>query len=189
LRDGPAQTYAWLEALEWEGKQQFFDAPRRPWYTEDGKLGGFARQHGFLTDVIVAGAGHLVPFDQPKRSLEMVTRFIEGKPWYDHGDFYTMHRKQRGKRRRAPRHLKNWKELEELVDHIIGPGPVMPIGNDTNGNGVVYNEGANVTRSSNTTASAPAPPAGSLRRNKIPAPVLTPSPNQPPPGVTPAVTV
>lgn len=66
------QTYQWLEALEWEGKKEFFDAPRRPWYM-DGRLGGFARQYGNLADVIVAGAGHLVPFDQPKRSLEVTT--------------------------------------------------------------------------------------------------------------------
>lgn len=29
----------------------------------------------------MAGAGHLVPMDQPARALDMVVRFIEGEEW------------------------------------------------------------------------------------------------------------
>jgi hypothetical protein len=37
--------------------------------------------YGLLTECVIAGAGHLAPMDQPARALDMVGRFVEGKPW------------------------------------------------------------------------------------------------------------
>ena len=34
-----------------------------------------------LTRVMIRGAGHIVPGDQPERALDMIVRFIEGKPF------------------------------------------------------------------------------------------------------------
>ena len=33
----------------------------------------------FLLQLIVRGAGHILPYDQPERALDMVRRFISGK--------------------------------------------------------------------------------------------------------------
>lgn len=89
-----------------------------------------------------------------------------------------------GKRRRAPHYLKNAKELEDLVDTILGPGPTTPIGGPEHGNGVRYN-GQKIM---DGTLQEPAVRNATIpvkRAKEIPAPVESPSPNAPPPGVTP----
>jgi len=44
-------------------------------------VAGFARKFKNLNHVIVVGAGHLVPMNQPLSSLDMVRKFIYGLPW------------------------------------------------------------------------------------------------------------
>ncbi|KAK3273421.1 hypothetical protein CYMTET_18329, partial [Cymbomonas tetramitiformis] len=45
---------------------------------EDKEVAGYVHQLGNFSHVIVRGAGHIVPGDQPERALDMITRFIEG---------------------------------------------------------------------------------------------------------------
>ncbi|XP_038984500.1 serine carboxypeptidase 1-like [Phoenix dactylifera] len=50
----------------------------RPWYT-DSEVGGYVVGYKGLTFATVRGAGHMVPSDQPERSLTMISSFLEGK--------------------------------------------------------------------------------------------------------------
>ena len=39
------------------------------------------RSGGNLTYAVIRAAGHIAPYDQPERTLDMITRFIEQKPF------------------------------------------------------------------------------------------------------------
>ena len=68
---------AWTYNLEWSGTAGFQSAPVHDW--NDGK--GLARTYGGFTFLQVYDAGHMVPKDQPKVSLDMIANFVDG------GDF------------------------------------------------------------------------------------------------------
>ena len=69
---------AWTRALEWSGHAEFAGAPLRPWHVS-GAQAGIARSAGGLTFATIEGAGHMVPYDKPKESLEMVKRWLAGE--------------------------------------------------------------------------------------------------------------
>ncbi|KAL2239389.1 UNVERIFIED_CONTAM: Serine carboxypeptidase-like 48 [Sesamum indicum] len=68
----------WVHAMEWSGQKQFVAAPTTP-FSVDGVEAGLQKGHGPLTFLKVHNAGHMVPMDQPKASLEMLKRWIQGK--------------------------------------------------------------------------------------------------------------
>ncbi|KAJ1946056.1 hypothetical protein FBU59_002132 [Linderina macrospora] len=68
---------AWSLDLEWLGKAEFNAASDRAWLVE-GKDAGEVRTHGNFTFLRVFGAGHMVPYDKPKESLDMVNRWLAG---------------------------------------------------------------------------------------------------------------
>ncbi|KAL8501333.1 hypothetical protein ACS0TY_020758 [Phlomoides rotata] len=69
----------WVEDLKWSGQKGFGSAPEIP-FKVDGVDAGLQKSYGGLTFLKVYKAGHLVPMDQPKASLEMLTRWIQSKP-------------------------------------------------------------------------------------------------------------
>lgn len=69
----------WSSELEWSGKDSFNKAEVVDWYSKiDGAYAGTAQSNGLLTFLRVFDAGHMVPFDQPSNSLDMVNRWISG---------------------------------------------------------------------------------------------------------------
>ncbi|KAL0460143.1 UNVERIFIED_CONTAM: Serine carboxypeptidase 3 [Sesamum latifolium] len=68
----------WVHAMEWSGQKQFVAAPTTA-FSVDGVEAGQQKGHGPLTFLKVHNAGHMVPMDQPKASLEMLRRWIQGK--------------------------------------------------------------------------------------------------------------
>jgi cathepsin A (carboxypeptidase C) len=71
---------AWVEALEWPGKKAYNKAPVKHYKTHDeGKVVGNIKSSGNLTFVEIDAAGHMVPYDQPEASLDMVNRWISGE--------------------------------------------------------------------------------------------------------------
>ena len=64
---------AWTNALEWSGKSDFAAADEHEW-----KGYGLARSADNLTFLQVYDAGHMVPSDQPKVALEMISLFTQG---------------------------------------------------------------------------------------------------------------
>lgn len=63
--------------MEWSGQKQFVAAPTSS-FSVDGVEAGLHKGHGPLTFLKVHDAGHMVPMDQPKASLEMLTRWMQG---------------------------------------------------------------------------------------------------------------
>lgn len=68
-------TDAWLKSIEWPLGALFNATPRTPWFDDHSLLGHY-REAGNLVQVLVNGAGHLVPMDQPAAALKMFTNFI-----------------------------------------------------------------------------------------------------------------
>jgi len=65
---------AWTLELDWTGKTDFQNAGEHDW----NKGAGLARSAGGLTFLQVRDAGHMVPYDQPAVSLDLITDFING---------------------------------------------------------------------------------------------------------------
>lgn len=77
FRDGVAGSESWLEGLDWEGAQDFTNADRQIW-VEGGSLAGYVTQVPGLSEVVVLGAGHVAPMDQPKSIKAVIRSLVEG---------------------------------------------------------------------------------------------------------------
>ena len=69
----------WVDALEWKGSKEWQGAENVTWVLESGEEAGIVTQVGPLSFVSVKDAGHMVPMDQPKAALEMITKFIQNE--------------------------------------------------------------------------------------------------------------
>lgn len=68
---------AWADKLPWSGHKKFLAEPIRTW-TVNKKAAGEVKNYNHFTFLRVFGGGHMVPFDQPENSLEMVNRWVKG---------------------------------------------------------------------------------------------------------------
>jgi len=84
---GAPLTERYVALLAWPGSAAFAAARRGVWVdpaVPDGSVvSGYVRaaqdpQAGFLAQGVIRGAGHMAPFDQPERSLDLITRFVDG---------------------------------------------------------------------------------------------------------------
>ncbi|KAB1205810.1 Serine carboxypeptidase-like 50 [Morella rubra] len=75
LRDGVVSTEAWMKTMKWEGIHEFLMTERKVW-KENGLLAGYVRKAGNLSQVVVLGAGHLVPTDQALNSQAMIEDWV-----------------------------------------------------------------------------------------------------------------
>jgi len=65
----------WMENLDWPHRQEWSQTPDETLLV-DGETHGRVRSASNFTFVQIYKAGHLVPMDQPKTSMEMVRQFI-----------------------------------------------------------------------------------------------------------------
>eukprot|EP01138_Halocafeteria_seosinensis_P011635 gb/GECG01011885.1/.p1 GENE.gb/GECG01011885.1/~~gb/GECG01011885.1/.p1 ORF type:complete len:490 (+),score=48.11 gb/GECG01011885.1/:1-1470(+) len=77
---GGPLTESFLPKVEWPGRNEYLNATRNVWHF-NGSIAGYVRQVRSFTQAIVRGAGHILPYDQPDRALEMLTNFIEDRPF------------------------------------------------------------------------------------------------------------
>ncbi|KAK2635582.1 hypothetical protein Ddye_030374 [Dipteronia dyeriana] len=78
LRDGVVSTEAWMKTMEWQGIDKFLMAERKVWQV-NGVLAGYVQKWANLSHVIVLGAGHFVPTDQPLNSQAMIEDWVLDK--------------------------------------------------------------------------------------------------------------
>nr|BAM19468.1 retinoid-inducible serine carboxypeptidase [Papilio xuthus] len=64
-------------ALSFSGTADYKSAKRMPWY-HGGRVAGYYKRAGNLTEVMVRGAGHMVPTDQPPAALGLISAFVRG---------------------------------------------------------------------------------------------------------------
>eukprot|EP01126_Amoeba_proteus_P043747 TRINITY_DN481_c0_g1_i4.p2 TRINITY_DN481_c0_g1~~TRINITY_DN481_c0_g1_i4.p2 ORF type:complete len:180 (-),score=47.52 TRINITY_DN481_c0_g1_i4:168-707(-) len=70
----------WTNGMVWSGQSAFQAANTTSWIV-DGKVAGTVKTASGFTFLSVFNAGHMVPMNQPKNALDMVKRFITGKPF------------------------------------------------------------------------------------------------------------
>lgn len=70
------QEYAWV--LDWEGRDCYRAAPTTTWMLNNGTVGGWLQAFGNLSRLVIVGAGHMSPFDQPYSLHQMVYQWIGG---------------------------------------------------------------------------------------------------------------
>ncbi|KAK6454107.1 carboxypeptidase Y precursor [Scheffersomyces xylosifermentans] len=71
-------NHYWSDALDYVEHEQFEAAPLQPWISREGRIAGEVKNYKKFTFVRVYDAGHMVPYDQPENSLDMVNRWIQG---------------------------------------------------------------------------------------------------------------
>ena len=71
---------AWTEALEWPGKAGFNKEHLSPYMLKDKEV-GVTKSYGNFTFLRLYQAGHMVPYNQPEASLQMLNEWIGGKFW------------------------------------------------------------------------------------------------------------
>ncbi|KAJ2940208.1 hypothetical protein O0L34_g11775 [Tuta absoluta] len=71
-------TENFLRSLHFSSAEEYHVAKRKIWRVGHD-VAGYVKKAGNLTDILVRNAGHMVPSDQPKWALEMITRFIRNK--------------------------------------------------------------------------------------------------------------
>ncbi|CAG8647835.1 3392_t:CDS:2 [Acaulospora morrowiae] len=68
---------AWVKELQWPGKNGFNAVDVKPWLTYGDSLhAGDIRTYKELTFLRVFEAGHMVPYDQPRPSLDFFNRWL-----------------------------------------------------------------------------------------------------------------
>jgi len=75
------QTEEFLGNLKWKGTDAYRLAERHIWRV-GGQVAGYAREVRNLKQVMVRNSGHILPFDQPIWAFDMISRFIEDKPFH-----------------------------------------------------------------------------------------------------------
>jgi vitellogenic carboxypeptidase-like protein len=79
---GAPLTERYLPLLEWQGAAAWAQSQRALWHDKNfpgGAISGYSRAAQNLLQVVIRGAGHMAPFDQPYRSLDMISRFVDGR--------------------------------------------------------------------------------------------------------------
>ncbi|KAL1421163.1 hypothetical protein MTO96_023333 [Rhipicephalus appendiculatus] len=75
-------TDNFVSSIPWSGKEAFEKAERKIWKRPDGNgVAGYVRKVGNFAQVLVRNAGHILPYDQPEVALDLITRFIDDKPF------------------------------------------------------------------------------------------------------------
>lgn len=75
-------TVNFLTNLDFSSAEEYKTAPRYLWYADD-ELAGYVKSAGNLTEALVRFAGHIVPADQPKWALDLVSKFVRRQPLHN----------------------------------------------------------------------------------------------------------
>ncbi|KAL3831848.1 hypothetical protein ACJMK2_023547 [Sinanodonta woodiana] len=74
-------TEAFILSIPWSGQDMYRTVDKQIWKINpnDTEVAGYVRQVKNFYQVIVRGAGHILPYDQPERGWDMIQRFIEDR--------------------------------------------------------------------------------------------------------------
>ena len=78
---GAPLTELFIPTMKWHGASAYAETGRAVWKVnaDDVEVAGYVREVENLVQVVVRGAGHIAPADQPERVLDMIRRFISGE--------------------------------------------------------------------------------------------------------------
>ncbi|EDO18797.1 hypothetical protein Kpol_1028p72 [Vanderwaltozyma polyspora DSM 70294] len=68
----------WTNQLKWQFSTQYKNSPTKDWSSESGKAVGTKKSFKNFTFLRIFDGGHMVPYDQPENSLQMLNSWIHG---------------------------------------------------------------------------------------------------------------
>lgn len=71
-------TEEMLRKMEWSGSKAYQVATKKAWKV-GREIAGYVKTAKNLTYLLVRNAGHILPYDQPKWSFDMINRFTASK--------------------------------------------------------------------------------------------------------------
>uniref|UniRef100_A0A8C5GN16 Probable serine carboxypeptidase CPVL n=1 Tax=Gouania willdenowi TaxID=441366 RepID=A0A8C5GN16_GOUWI len=76
-------TERFLLTVNWTGAAEYKNASRFYWKLQptDTEVAGYVKQVREFYQVIIRGGGHILPYDQPARSFDMIDRFLSMQGW------------------------------------------------------------------------------------------------------------
>uniref|UniRef100_A0A673GYG9 Probable serine carboxypeptidase CPVL n=1 Tax=Sinocyclocheilus rhinocerous TaxID=307959 RepID=A0A673GYG9_9TELE len=79
-------TERFLPTVNWSKADEYKKVERFHWKVQpsDTEVAGYVRQVGEFFQVIVRGGGHILPYDQPERSFDMIDRFLSTDGFSSH---------------------------------------------------------------------------------------------------------
>ena len=77
IRVATSLTDNMINSLKWKGSDIYSQTKRKIWKV-DGKVAGYLKKFKSFYYMVIRDAGHIVPYDQPKVALELITQFING---------------------------------------------------------------------------------------------------------------
>jgi len=71
----------WIDSMKWHGSSGFLndEGKGRKGWKVDNTMAGYVHQFDNLIQLVVLGAGHLSPMNQPRNVLEMVKTFTQNR--------------------------------------------------------------------------------------------------------------
>ncbi|MBA0572752.1 hypothetical protein Golob_003074 [Gossypium lobatum] len=75
VKIGVVPNEAWVKTMKWDGIREFLMADRMIWRV-NGEVAGYVQKWEHLTNVVVLGAGHILPADQPLNSQAMIEGWV-----------------------------------------------------------------------------------------------------------------
>jgi len=79
---GVALAEKYYRTIPWDGQVEYLSAKKTIWQAPgESTIAGYVRAVRNFRQVVVRGAGHMVPADQPTRAYDMITRFVENIPF------------------------------------------------------------------------------------------------------------
>lgn len=72
-------TESFLQSVKWRKAEEYKKADRMIWKVAptDPEVAGYVRVVDNLVQVVVRNGGHILPYDQPRASYDMITRFVK----------------------------------------------------------------------------------------------------------------
>ncbi|XP_076468923.1 venom serine carboxypeptidase-like [Babylonia areolata] len=75
-------TEAFLDHVQWAGQEEYRQHERQIWRVNGELAGWFVTIRNF-TRVVIRNSGHMAPYDQPERTLDMMKKFVLDQPFGD----------------------------------------------------------------------------------------------------------
>lgn len=75
-----------LDEMDWSGAKDWTNphVTKRGLWVLDKMPAGYSKALKKLNFVVVYNSGHLVPYNQPKAALDLITRYLNGTSFSDH---------------------------------------------------------------------------------------------------------
>ncbi|XP_055334686.1 probable serine carboxypeptidase CPVL [Paramacrobiotus metropolitanus] len=80
-------TENYINQMDWSGADAYKTAKKIIWKVDDTdkEVAGYVRQVNKFFQVAVRNGGHMLPYDQPRATFDMLRRFLFGKPFVNRG--------------------------------------------------------------------------------------------------------